>query len=157
MTEADIEALFASHQRRLRAVAYRWTRNREAAEDAVSVAFLRLWKARDTIAEPKYAGTWLQSTIVNYCRDQWRNRRLERENTVPLPPTLDQPSPAPGPDLAVEVEHALRGRKHGWMLYRHYVQGYSTADIAFEADCPIPTVKTRMARARRHEVGASRN
>lgn len=157
MTEADIEALFATHRRRLRAVAYRWTRNREAAEDAVSVAFLRLWQARDTLREPKHAGTWLHAALVNWCRDQWRNRRLERENTLPLAPTFDRPCPAPGPGIGLDVEHALRGRKHGWMLRRHYIEGLSCEEIASEARCPIPTVKTRMARARRQEIGASRN
>lgn len=157
MTEAQIEALFASHARRLRSVAYRWTKNREAAEDAVSVAFLRLWKARATIRDPRHAGTWLHATVVNWCRDQWRNGRREREATLPLLEHTDRADPAPGPSVQVEVEHALRGRTHGWMLRRHYIDGHSVAEIAAVAGCPIPTVKTRMARARRQEIGASRN
>lgn len=157
MTEAEIEALFASHARRLRAVAYRFTRNREAAEDAVSVAFLRLWKARATIVEPRHAGSWLHAVMLNWCRDEWRNRRREREATVPLLPHIEPLAPGPGPDIGIQVEHALRGREHGWLLRRHYIDGHTTAELAAGQRIPVGTVKTRMARARRQKIGASRN
>lgn len=154
ITDADVDTLFATHQRRLWKVAYRFTRSRSAADDAVQTAFLRLWEARDRIAEPQYAGTWLYTTTLNWCRDEWRTSRREREATVPLLLTTDRPCAGNGPDIGVLVESALAGRIDAHILRRHYLEGETLTELATRYAMTRGAMKSRVHRAKRQQVDA---
>lgn len=60
---------------RLFATAFRITRDREAAEDAVQDAMVRCWRDIRGLRDPDRFEAWLYRLLVNACRDQARLAR----------------------------------------------------------------------------------
>lgn len=81
-------ALVERHTERFYRLAYRYLQNKEAAEDVVQEAFLKLWE-NPALWQPerntKFT-TWFYRIIVNLCLDQRKKKKpdaLEDETLVP--------------------------------------------------------------------------
>jgi RNA polymerase sigma factor (sigma-70 family) len=129
----------ASYARMVRA-AHMLTGSREAAEEVVQDAFLRLYPRFDTIQDPT---GYLYRSVVNGCRAGHRRRRV-RERLRPLPVTNDV-----GPPEIDETWTALRRlspRRRAVIVLRFYAD-LPIADIAQALDCPPGTVKSLLHRS----------
>jgi len=71
------DTLVRRHQNYFFAIAYRFMNNRDAAEDVLQTAFLKLWERPYKFDPDGAAGfrTWFARVVVNQCRDAIRARR----------------------------------------------------------------------------------
>ena len=93
------EMIIRSSRRTLFAIAYGVLQNREEAEDVVQDAFVKAWKTRWRVREPKKFPAWLATIARNRARDVFRARR-----TVPLSDHLnDEPDRSVDPSAVGEL------------------------------------------------------
>lgn len=90
-------ALVERHSDRFYRLAYRYLQNREAAEDAVQDAFLKLWEdpSKWEPARNNKFTTWFYRVVVNLCLDWKKKKRPE-----PLPEELALADERAAPDEA---------------------------------------------------------
>jgi len=73
-----LEELFLQHADAAGRLAYLLTGDRELADDLVQDAFVRLARRFAHLRDPEAFPAYLQRTIVNLARSQFRRRRVER-------------------------------------------------------------------------------
>lgn len=115
-------------------------------EDLVQETFLRAFRSM-----PAYRGDapvlpWLLSIARRVCADQVRarerQRRLVRRAVDHAPDTLVRSGDSTTPLLA----HLTADRREAFVLTQ--VLGLSYDEAAVVADCPVGTIRSRVARAR---------
>ena len=80
--------LVERHSERFYRLAYRYLQNRDAAEDVVQDAFLKLWEDpnRWQARHRTKFTTWFYRVVVNLCLDlQKKKRPIELDSETPLP------------------------------------------------------------------------
>lgn len=159
--EGDADAfgeLFDAHVQVVYAYAARWTGNRAAAEDVVSLVFLEAWRLRDRLhPDGDSLLPWLLGIATNVLRHTSRTARRHRAAMDRLPPRQAQPDFAEdlvtrlddGQRLAA-AQRALPGLRHRerevFMLCVWAGVGYAQAAEAL--GIPVGTVRSRLSRAR---------
>lgn len=90
--------LVTRHTPRFYRIAYRYMAQREAAEDIVQQAFLKLWARPDHWQAGRQASftTWFTRVIIHLCLDAKRKRA-----TLPLEEGMDPEDSAPLPEEAL--------------------------------------------------------
>jgi RNA polymerase sigma-70 factor (ECF subfamily) len=143
-----------AHQDRLLRFATRMLGgDRDAAQDAVQEAFLRLWRARMRYQPAGKLPTYLLRVVHNICLDYHRISRP----TAPLPLADRLPSGLAGDPhtdcqaraLAEAVRRAvweLPEAQRSVFILSHY-EGLSYREIATVLECPLGTVASRKAQA----------
>jgi RNA polymerase sigma-70 factor (ECF subfamily) len=99
--------LVERHTGRFYRLAYRYLQNREAAEDVVQDAFIKLWEdpARWEAQRDTKFTTWFYRIVVNLCLDWLKKKRpIELDPEMPL---LDERDP---PDVAL-----IRSEEERWL------------------------------------------
>jgi RNA polymerase sigma-70 factor, ECF subfamily len=152
----DAEAfavLYDRHGRAAYSLAYRMMGERQAAEDLVQEAFLKLWRsARSYRPERGSVRTWLLSIVHNQGIDQIRSsasRRRTQDKVEASAPRF-QPSEAFAQSWRnaqrEQVREALKTLPQGQLkvLELAYFSGYTHVEIAELLDLPLGTVKGRM-------------
>jgi RNA polymerase sigma-70 factor (ECF subfamily) len=107
---AAARALVEAHGDRLMAVAYRMLGSRDAAEDIVQEAFVRMWqRAKDWQPGKALFSTWLHRVAINLCYDRLRKASTRYEHSAgdELPDM---------PDEAETAEASLVARERGLAL-----------------------------------------
>ena len=124
------------------------TRSRADAEDVYQDVFLRLLDSGTAFESPEHLKAWLLRVTVNRCRDLARSGWKRR--TVALDPEWDAPdSPArDDEDAAVWDAVGQLPEQQRTAVHLHYVEGYSTEEIASALDCRPATARTWLFRAR---------
>lgn len=147
-------ALLDRHERRVYNLALRLLDGDPAeAEDATQDAFIEVHRAIRSFRGRARLDTWVHRITVNVCLQR---RRRRRGQTVPL--VEDGAGPAPGADpfhlaarseLAGQVEAEVRRLPEiqREVVLLHGMQGLSYAEVAQVLDCPVGTVKSRLAAA----------
>lgn len=137
----DILYLFHRYRDDVYRLAVNYTRSPAEAEDVCQTVFLKLLEHPDLT--PGKEKAWLMQVTANQCRDLLRSAWWKR--TVPLEEA------AHAQDRQTdETIHALRRLppKYRVVLYLHYYEQYTTAEIAQLLKIPTGTVSTRLKRAR---------
>ena len=120
--------------------------SREAADDVTQEVFLRAYRALPGFRGDSSARTWLLSIARRTCADAIRDLRRRRR----LVGRLERPEPLADPTRAVSVEALLAGldpdRRQAFVLTQ--VLGLSYGEAAEVCDCPVGTIRSRVARAR---------
>jgi RNA polymerase sigma factor (sigma-70 family) len=136
----DVTALYRQHADGLRGLAYLMTGVREAAEEIVHDAFVRVHGRYAALDAPV---AYLRTTVVNLCLDWQRRSAMERQRTVGL---VERPA---GPveidetwDLLAELPQDQRVA-----LVLRYYEDLPIDEIARLMDCAPVTVRTRIHRA----------
>lgn len=145
---ADFDAFYASTSRRVLSQIYLMTGSLAEAEDAVAEAYARAWQHWATVRAHPAAEAWVRTTAYRICVSAWRkatNRLVahRRHGTAADVAGL-------GPDhvaLMDALTRLSREQRHAIVLY--YYLDLSVEAISREIDCPVNTVKTRLARARK--------
>ena len=124
------------------------TRSRADAEDVYQDVFLRLLDSDTTFESPEHLKAWLLRVTVNRCRDLARSGWKRR--TVALDPEWDAPDAAVRDDEDAAVWDAVGQlpEQQRTAVHLHYVEGYSTGEIASALDCRPATARTWLFRAR---------
>ena len=152
----DAEAfavLYDRHGRVAYSLAYRMMGERQAAEDLVQDAFLKLWRsARSYRPQRGSVRTWLLSIVHNQGIDQIRSsasRRRTQDKVEASAPRF-QPSEAFAQSWRnaqrEQVREALKTlpQEQLKVLQLAYFSGYTHVEIAELLDLPLGTVKGRM-------------
>lgn len=158
----DREAFDALVQRYLKRVynfAYRFTGNRQEAEDLTQETFLRAWKRIKTFDTRRSFKTWLMTITKNACIDTLRKKRtvpfsdLERRGELLLAVLADprelidaklerKSVLAPLADAVQQLSQAYRE-----VLTLRFRDELTFREIAKELGEPLHTVKSRNRRA----------
>lgn len=163
----DVEAfsvIVSRYEKRVFNLAYRYTGDRQEAEDLSQEIFLRIFRALKTFRGDALFSTWLYRVATNVCLDALRRKKNRPE------PVLEQPlatesgdvekelvSPDLGPDHQVEMAESLEIiRKEIAQLQEPFrtaiilrdLQDLSYEEIAEVLNVSQGTVKSRLHRAR---------
>jgi len=131
--------------------AIRFFRDRREADDLVHDVFLEAWQhVREYDATKGSIRTWFLLRLRSRALD--RLGRAEARRTRSLEDDVDQIEPAvvPGTDAidVIAVRRALDGLDQDvrGVLERTYFEGLTAREIAEQANVPVGTVKSRLAR-----------
>ena len=120
--------------------------SREMADDVTQEVFLRAYKALPAFRGEASARTWLLSIARRTCADAVRDLRRRRRLTA----KFERPTFEPDPARLISVEALLSGldpdRRLAFVLTQ--VLGLSYLEAAEICDCPVGTIRSRVARAR---------
>lgn len=143
---AAFRAVFDTYGGAALAIALRVLREREAAEDAVQEAFLRLWRMASAFDPARgSARAWLNVIVRNTALDQIRARRptLALELTDELAMAV---SPVDPPDNRLRqcLERLPAEQARAIKIMYHY--GMSHSELAAHMGQPLGTVKSWIRR-----------
>ena len=148
--DAAIAALYREHARSLVGLARVFVDHRDAAEDIVQEAFIRMARSLNRIREPDRAGAYLRSIVLNLARDHNRRGLLSLRHQMPSndldPAGVDE-------TIATDDQHrrliaqvrALPRRQRDCVALR-YLMELSVAEIAATLDVSENSVKTHLKR-----------
>lgn len=155
------------HWKGLYSVARQYTVSEEDAGDLVQETLLRAWKNFSLVAEKEYRRAWLLAIMRNVAVD-WQRMKKRKISLVLVPhselteiasSSLAEPF-APLPSMSEEqfleflddrIVHALNALDGPFreVITLSVVGELSYGEIAKVLGCPVGTVMSRMARARR--------
>ncbi len=161
--DALVAELFRLEGARLVRMARLFTDDRNAAEDLVQEAFIRLHRAAHRIQDPEKAAPYLRSIVVNLARDH--NRRglmsLRHQEAEPSGTEPDIPEDVLMLDderrRVLEEVRELSPRQRDCILLRFYLD-LSESEIAETLDISKNSVKTHCRRgmeALRNRLGVT--
>jgi RNA polymerase sigma-70 factor (ECF subfamily) len=150
---AAFDALYAATAGRVFAVLFRLCADREVAERLTQDTFVRAWRRLDTFRGQSRFTSWLHRIAVNVMLEDGRasGRRDARVVAVDDDRLHLAPSPAPVPDLRIDLERAIAMLPPGarTALVLHDIEGYTHDEIAAMTGVAQGTVKSQLHRARR--------
>jgi RNA polymerase sigma-70 factor (ECF subfamily) len=151
---SGFELAYRAHSARLRAVAYQVLRDREAAEDAVHGALMRVWSAGSYRPERGALLPFLIACVRREAYDAARaaRRRRDREVRVAPEPVLPDPTAAIDPVQTQRLRAALDtlSAPQRDVILRAYYGARTLDEVAREFELPLGTVKSRLSQALRH-------
>jgi RNA polymerase sigma-70 factor (ECF subfamily) len=123
-------------------------------EDLVQETYLRALRALDSYRGDAPVQPWLLSIARRVCADHVR-RRMRQRRLIDRVHRTTVSSEAPEHDDLSDLLAVLSGdRREAFVLTQ--VVGLSYEDAAVVADCPIGTIRSRVARARADLLAAVR-
>jgi RNA polymerase sigma-70 factor (ECF subfamily) len=146
--------LVERHTDRFYRLAYRYLQNKEAAEDIVQDAFVKLWEdptrwqpGRDT----KFT-TWFYRIVVNLCLDWLKKKRpVELDSDVPLLDEHDAPDEAlirREEERLLEAEIAALPQRQRLALNLCFDQGLSNQEAAEIMGLKLKALQSLIMRAK---------
>jgi RNA polymerase sigma factor (sigma-70 family) len=136
---------------RLFALAHRILRDFDAANDALQVALVRIWRDLPSLRDPDRFESWAYRTLVRACHDQIRSNRRVAANLrlVNVGATLGDP--ADEVDDREELERAFRrlSAEQRAVIVLQYYRGLTLPEIAEVLQLPVGTVRSRIHYAKR--------
>lgn len=146
-------ALYDRHSRAAYSLAYRMMGEREAAEDLVQDALLKVWRSAESYrAERGSVRTWILSIVHNRGIDQLRSLASRRRTQEKV--EAEAPRSQPSEAFAQSWRNSQREQVRAAMstlppeqlriLELAYFSGYTHIEIAEMLDIPLGTVKGRM-------------
>ena len=122
---------------------------RQLAEDAFQETFVRAWRHLSAFRGESSAKTWLSHIAVNVCRDMLRTPWLRMRRSAR---SVEEMEHLPAPDAAPrhELMDAIRALpdKYREVIVLVYAQDMKLREAAAQLRLPVPTVSTRLRRAR---------
>jgi RNA polymerase sigma-70 factor (ECF subfamily) len=133
--------------------------DRDTTEDLAQETYLRAFAALPGFEGRSSVRTWLLSIARRVCADAVRSRRRRRVTLVREDVELEALAPADGADRPAEgsivADLLLRldpDRREAFVLTQ--LLGLPYAEAAAVVDCPVGTIRSRVARARADLVAA---
>lgn len=124
--------------------AFGLVKNMQDAEDIAQEVFLTLLKKDPAFDGPDHQQAWLLRCTINRCKSHFRSVWQSRTDG------LDETLSIPFTSAESEVMKAVGDlpMKYRQVIYLHYIQGYSTAEIAKLLELNQNTVLSQLARGR---------
>ena len=120
-------------------------KNHADTEDVFQTVFLK-YALRDAPFESEtHEKAWFIRVTLNACKDLLKS--FFRSRTISLDSLLEQSAPEPEYSRVLEAVLALP-RKYRDVVYLHYYEGYSAAEIGRILNKNVNTVYTLLSRAR---------
>lgn len=137
----NVESLFYTYRDEVFRLAVSYTRNIQEAEDICQTVFLKLLEQKQL--QPGKEKAWLMQVTANQCRSLlrsgWWKKTVTLDSAIPAEPLREN-----------EVFHTVMALppKYRVVVFLHYYEGYSTAEIAKLLKISRTAVTTRLSRAR---------
>lgn len=145
--EREFTELVATHRQRLEAAAYRLTRDRALAEDAVSAAVTKVWRrwGEVDIAHP---AAYLSRAVRNEAIDEIRQRERERTALRRAFERIDDRSIERHVENRALVSDLIRAipEPHRQAVVLRYLEGLTVAETSTVLAAPTGTVKSSTSR-----------
>jgi len=126
--------------------------NRDLADDLAQETYLRAWRALPAFRGESSARTWLLSIARRVVADQVRTSYRHPQTTDTAPPETLCPDDTGAVDVDLLIAGLDDDRRLAIFLTQHL--GLTYAEAAGVCDCPIGTIRSRVARARQELVAA---
>jgi len=134
-------------QERLYRIAYGQLRGEQDRKDAVQEAILKAWKSRGRLRDKAYFETWLIRILINECHNiQRAGRWFFPMEKLPEQPYVEKRIDGSDADLREAVLKLPMKLRLPVML--HYIEGYTTGEVADILHVPVGTVRSRLKKAR---------
>lgn len=145
-TGEELTAIYQRHADTVYRICFSYLKNAADAEDLTQETFLRLLSSAPSFESQRHEKAWLIVTASNLCKDQLRHWWRKRESLEDHAERLSAP-----PSEESETLSAILSlpEKYRLVVFLHYCEGYSTAEIAELLHCPDSTVRSRLLRARK--------
>ena len=158
LTAAGDQAAFAQlvrrHQSRVLNLAYRFSRDRQDAEELAQEIFFKVWRYARTFKGQSAFSTWLYRLAVNTCLNH-RQRRKTRPDPMPLTgdlaaATAQAPDELEAAERGIQLQNALASlpARQEMALILASFEGKSYEEIAAVMEVSIPAVESLLFRAR---------
>jgi RNA polymerase sigma-70 factor (sigma-E family) len=145
---ARLEELYVRHMPAAIGLAFLLTGDRDAAEDLVQDAFVRLTGKFHHLRNPEAFGSYLRRTLVNLHLSRLRRIRLERHIAAQqrgIEPQSSMPDVAGSADLWAGLQR-LPPRQRAAVILRYY-EDLSERESAELLRCSVAAVRSLVARA----------
>lgn len=144
-----VEAMYHEHGRGLVHMVRLFVDDRNAAEDLVQEAFIRLARSAHKIRDDRKAAAYLRSIVLNLARDHNRRGLVSLRHRLPLDDqqasTEDVVVLAEDHEQVVEALRTLPRRQRDCLILRYYDE-LGIDDIAETLDISRNSVKTHLTR-----------
>ena len=124
-------------------LAYSYVKNRADAEDITQEVFLRLYNSSESFSADGNAKAWLicvtANTAKNHLASAWIKRKITLTDDIPLKSEQDYE--------LLDMLNRLNVN-YRTVIYLHYYEGYSVAEIAEMLKISESNVKARLKRGR---------
>lgn len=124
--------------------AFGFVKNQHDAEDIAQEVFLSLVRTAPQFDSAEHQKAWLLRCTINRCKSHFRS--AWHRHTAPLEETLSSPF-TPEENIVLDAVNALP-LKYQQVVYLHYIEGYSTAEIGQILDRNSNTVLSQLSRGR---------
>lgn len=117
--------------------------NREDRDDAVQESIRKALDKRESLRDEKYFQTWVIRILINECHNVLRRKKREvptDDVRIGLPPEVDYGLF----ETVSQLEEKIR-----LPVILHYMEGYTTREVAQTLRVPESTIKSRLSRARK--------
>ena len=152
-------ALYRQYAPVVYSLARHMVRDDEAAADVTQEAFVRAWRALDSLNDPQAFGGWIRMITLNQVRDWARAQRptgsLDADSADQVPRQWADESIGPAEQLEISEQQqqvrdaiARLGEDQQVVVVMHHLEGKPVADISRELGIPLGTVLSRLARGR---------
>lgn len=146
--------LFNRYGRMMYALAYRYLKSEEDAEDAVQSAFMKLWARRESLELNENIGSLLYTIVKNHVLNEIRhnavvvegNWMMAREAEEADDSFLRQMEKKNQLELLISAVSKLPARKRDICLLK-LMKGLSNKEIAEQLNIKVPTVKVHYNQA----------
>ena len=124
-------------------LAYSYVKSSADAEDISQEVFLKLYRSKESFTADENIKAWLMkvtaNTAKNYLSSAWTKRKLPLTEDIPLKDEKDY-----------ELLEALNrlNKNYRAVIYLHYYEGYSVAEISSMLGISESNVKARLKRGR---------
>jgi RNA polymerase sigma-70 factor (ECF subfamily) len=154
--EAAFAELVRRHQDKVLGLAYRYSRDRQDAEELAQEVFLKVWRHARSFRGESLFSTWLYRLAVNTCLN-FKQRQSSRPVSLPVPDDFASGNPPAGDELvAGHREARLQGalaslpprQKMALALASFADRSYE--EIAAAMDVSVPAVESLLFRARKN-------
>lgn len=154
----QFDVLVKPHLNQLYRLAYRFTSQRDDAEDLVQDVLLKLYPRLEEMQTIERLKPWLMRVLYRQFVDKWRNKQRSIIQLVDDDSILDSyvdevHGPADNLDLSIlhnRLQHSLNqlNEEQRHLVLMHDVEGYTLQEIHDMHDISVGTLKSRLNRAR---------
>lgn len=151
------ESLVDSFAKRIFSMAYRFSGNREEAEDMTQEIFIKLWRSLPHYDSGKDFAAWFTALARNHLIDEYRKKKLEKSLRNEFDERVMAQPAFYGPEeefARLEARERLVNELAGLssdmrtVVIMRDIEGHSYEEISETLQLPIGTVKSRVNRGR---------
>ena len=149
-----IEEIYARNVNMIYQVSFSYMRNKADTEDVVEDVFVNLMKTKIVFESAEHEKAWLLRTAINLCKNSlkhWRRRNADIDDYE----NIQGENPfAPSETLRAVMELP---DKYKEVIYLHYYEGYTTAEIAQILKRNHSTIRNHLQEAKKILKGVLEN
>lgn len=151
-TDAMLADLFRAEATNLVRLARFFVDDRDAAEDLVQEAFIRLARSAHRVRDEEKVGAYLRSIVLNLARDHNRRGLVSLRHQPPAEPAAagfdEQLAVREDQQAVIDALRELPRRQRDCLVLRYYLE-LAVAEIAATLGVSVNSVKTHLQRGLR--------